>query len=281
MSVIYVRDMAHIIEKSKFLIKSTRPKLNFGLFLGVLMGLVYSNSLSFENVLISSLIMFFHGFAVFSLNDYFDRDTDQYQDERYLKGILDKKKDPILLYASIISILSILAIGLMAPGKVFLPVLVVIIFAIFYSVPPIRLKSKPFIDSFSNGIWVLGLFSIGIALGKDSILIPNKAYWMSAFLAGAHALASLPDIEADRNAGIKTTGMILGWRKTVLAEISLILLSFILVKWGAVTSALFSLFLFYLIYILAYPDKEHFYRGLKFMLPVAIAYGSLWLIVSV
>lgn len=256
--------------------------MNLALYLGVLMGLVKSGSFSVQNAFLSAVFMFFHGFAVFSLNDYFDHEIDKNSDEEYLKGVvgIDSRRE-LLLYIGTVSVLSVIIIGYLLPGNVFLPALGIGFFAVFYSAPPIRLKARPFLDSLSNGFWILCLFSIGLGMDSPGLNIPIKAYWMATFLAQGHAVASLPDIDADRKQGIRTTGMVLGWRKTLGIEIVLILLSLYFLNWSIITLGLLVAFLGYLGYIFVYPDNEHFYKGLKYMMPVATVYGVVWLLSTI
>ena len=72
-----------------------------------------------------------------------------------------------------------------------------------YSVPPVRLKERPPLDSLANGFgYFLLPFVMGYSLGADPKAMPMK-YWLLALgVCGIHALATAADYDADRAAGI-------------------------------------------------------------------------------
>lgn len=85
-----------------------------------------------------------------------------------------------------------------------------------YSAPPIRAKTKPFVDSFFNILYLFPAF-IGWSLSGSS----TPFIW-PLFVAGSlwciamHAFSAIPDIEADSRAGLRTIATVLGDKKTIL-----------------------------------------------------------------
>lgn len=78
-----------------------------------------------------------------------------------------------------------------------------------YSTPPLRLKTTPFFDSLSNGLYILPGVAAYVALAGT--LPPIAAIvggwcWTMAM----HTYSAIPDIEPDRRAGITTTATRLG-----------------------------------------------------------------------
>jgi 4-hydroxybenzoate polyprenyltransferase len=90
-----------------------------------------------------------------------------------------------------------------------------ILMATFYSLPPIRFKARPFLDSFSNWFYIIP-GAAGYHLSSNNLL-PPLWFWVVGALwtAGMHALSAVPDIEPDRRAGIKTIATTLGPRGTM------------------------------------------------------------------
>lgn len=144
--------------------------------------------------------------------------------------------------------------------------------------PPVRLKGRPPLDSISNGFWVFSVFAAGVGLagGSFSSIIPG-AYWFSAIVASAHAVASLPDIEADRKAGVKTTGMVLGWRPTVSVLLAIILSSFLFVSWSTVTAGYLLGSALILSTILLRPEKGRWHRSMTAFYVFSFIYGVYWI----
>jgi 4-hydroxybenzoate polyprenyltransferase len=83
-----------------------------------------------------------------------------------------------------------------------------------YSVPPVRLKERPPLDSLSNGVgYFLLPFVMGYSLGADPHAMPLK-YWLLALcVCGIHALATAADYDADRAAGHRTFAVAYGQRE--------------------------------------------------------------------
>ena len=76
-----------------------------------------------------------------------------------------------------------------------------------YSVPPLRLKERPPLDSLANGLGFFLLpFVMGYSLGADPAAMPLKYYLLALSVCGIHALATAADYEADKAAGHRTLG---------------------------------------------------------------------------
>jgi len=78
-----------------------------------------------------------------------------------------------------------------------------------YSAPPLRFKTTPFLDSLSNGLYVLpGAAAYAAVAGAHPPLLAVAGGWLWAM--GMHTFSAIPDIEPDRRAGIATTATRLG-----------------------------------------------------------------------
>ena len=88
-----------------------------------------------------------------------------------------------------------------------------LVLGVGYSAPPLRFKTTPFADSVSNGLYVLpGAAAYATVAG----VAPPAAALVGAWLwtMGMHTFSAIPDIEPDREAGIRTTATVLGETRT-------------------------------------------------------------------
>ena len=80
---------------------------------------------------------------------------------------------------------------------------------IAYSAPPLRLKTRPGLDSVSNGLYVLpGVVAYTAVAGMTPPMAAVAGGWVWAM--GMHTFSAIPDVEPDRAAGIRTTATVLG-----------------------------------------------------------------------
>jgi len=193
---------------------------------------------NFSNFTIISVIEFLFmlfpiNFLIYGLNDIYDKKSDRsnpYKDGIQGTKVKEKEVKQIKTISIIISISfflvslfskniwNILASGLLILG------------AYVYSAPPIRLKSKPIIDSIFGGI---GYF-VPALIAFTTYNTIDKVPWIYLILAlpliGGHLIFALRDINYDKKAKIKTTGVILGKRKTMIIVAILDLITFFFMK---------------------------------------------------
>jgi 4-hydroxybenzoate polyprenyltransferase len=82
-----------------------------------------------------------------------------------------------------------------------------------YSAPPVRFKTTPFLDSVSNGLYILpGAAAYAAVSGTHPPIAALAGAWLWAM--GMHTFSAIPDIEPDRAAGIRTTATLLGEGRT-------------------------------------------------------------------
>jgi 4-hydroxybenzoate polyprenyltransferase len=85
--------------------------------------------------------------------------------------------------------------------------------AVEYSAPPLRFKTTPFLDSLSNGLYILpGAAAFAALSGTHPPLPALVGAWL--WTMGMHTFSAIPDIEPDREAGIRTTATVLGEERT-------------------------------------------------------------------
>jgi 4-hydroxybenzoate polyprenyltransferase len=82
-----------------------------------------------------------------------------------------------------------------------------------YSAPPFRFKTTPFLDSVSNGLYVLpGAAAYAALAGIHPPLSAVVGGWL--WTMGMHTFSAIPDIAPDREAGIRTTATVLGQKRS-------------------------------------------------------------------
>lgn len=175
--------------------------------------------------------------SAFIINQLGDVDTDQFHTEKArLPVSAGRIKRPTAgLLAAIFIIIGIFLAGMV--GFFFLGFAIFIfIFAAIYSFPPIRLKSRPFFDlaiiGFAFGTWaVLTAWAI-LLTWSNGRFIPELPLVLllgaGLFYAGTHGIHTASDYPADAQAGVNTTAVFLGPKKTSNLGIILIALGMLL-----------------------------------------------------
>jgi 4-hydroxybenzoate polyprenyltransferase len=109
-----------------------------------------------------------------------------------------------------------------------------------YSVPPVRLKERPPLDSLANGLgYFLLPFVMGYSFGADPTAMPLK-YWLLALcVCGIHALATAADYEADQAAGHRTFAVAFGRRNAAAFAAATFLFALSLGDYRSVAVAVF------------------------------------------
>lgn len=167
---------------------------------------------------------------IYGINDAYDYETDKLNPKKvsYESLVMPDEQSKLLGHIALVSV-PFLAYAVFALS---LPSLIALIafffFAGFYSATPIRAKAKPFLDSiFSAGHYVAtAVFSYILTadiLSTQNAVVSyeNKTLALCA-LAGMcwaismHAYSAVPDIKADKDAGLSTIATVLKKRKTII-----------------------------------------------------------------
>jgi 4-hydroxybenzoate polyprenyltransferase len=163
------------------------------------------------------------------VNDVYDHDSDvqnwRKQMQRYWTegGILHPVDHNFVLGAARVSTGLILALGFFASLSI--PSLLVLICTVSllvlawnYSVPPVRLKERPVLDSLSIGVtcwllWACGYVSTGRPLlGSEVGKAASNGYFVVFYASAMHSLAALEDTTPDTAAKHRTIATVLGQR---------------------------------------------------------------------
>jgi 4-hydroxybenzoate polyprenyltransferase len=165
-------------------------------------------------------ILLFFGISVlllafgFSVNNFFDVKEDREKGEKTNLLIQNKKN---FLFSTLPGILALFLASYFGL-KIFLFVLAASLIGFFYSAPPLRMKSKPFLDLISHGLFagaLLFIFPLLIFSPKMSLfhyLTAFSIFYLSAMLEIRN---HLEDYQSDLRAGLKTTVCSLGYENSV------------------------------------------------------------------
>jgi len=184
-----------------------------------LIGIGNFNNFEFLSI-IEFLFMFVPiNFIIYGLNDIYDIKSDEINPEKdKLQGTALKKTEirEVKKIATILSILFVFIAIIIGRLEHMIFSIGIILLAIIYSVPPIRLKSKPILDSIFGSIGYL--FPILLAFTTHNTLsnIPWEYSILVLPMIGNHAISTLRDISCDKKSGTKTIGVFLGKRKTLI-----------------------------------------------------------------
>jgi len=154
------------------------------------------------------------------LNDIYDYESDrQSTRRRAVWGAIVRREDgPLIWRASIFMGLLVVVGALLTRNWLnFVCTISLVVIAWLYSVPPIRLKERPPLDSIANSLgYFLLPFVMGYSLGADPRTMPFRYYLLALCVGGVHALATAADYKADRAAGHRTMAVAFG-RRTAAA----------------------------------------------------------------
>lgn len=202
------------------LLKLSRPRFWLYLFGPALLGAaaaVRQDAGRGDLVAILSLLIFTFpaNLFLYAVNDIFDIETDRLNPKKQgYEQALDPKTIPQVLRAIILSLVPSIILLLLLPRAAFLSFCLFLFLGIAYSVPPLRLKARPFLDALSNVLYVLPGLVAWYAFGGGAInwyVVLAGSVWCIAM----HAYSAVPDIEADRAAKLSTIATTLGKNGTL------------------------------------------------------------------
>jgi lycopene elongase/hydratase (dihydrobisanhydrobacterioruberin-forming) len=205
------------MDRAIFLIRVSRPILWPVLPIVYFLGL-HSAGASVTATAVVQMILLAFPMNLFGcgLNDIYDIESDQRSGRRRAFWGADvTQTDAVLIWRACLATGAAIVVGALVtrnPWNIGAAILMILV-AMWYSVPPVRLKERPPLDSLSNGVgYFLMPFVMGYSLGADPRAMPLK-YWLLAFgVCGIHALATAADYEADRAAGHRTFAVVFGRR---------------------------------------------------------------------
>lgn len=199
--------------------KMSRPR--FWLYIAgpYITGLIaaYKSGLLVEPVHLALIIFFLFpaNFFIYSVNDFYDQDTDKLNPKKSTKEIKYYKEYRywFLGINSAVIIFALLLLFLLPTGEEKLILSSFLLLAFFYSAPPVNFKRRPVLDALSNMFYFFpGLLALSHAhIFLLLIIIIALISWTSAM----HLFSAIPDIDFDKKSHIRTTATMLGERKAL------------------------------------------------------------------
>jgi len=192
-----------------------------------------------------------YNLLMYGVNDVYDHESDiKNPRKNSIEGaVTDKNFHRVILQASL-WLTAPFCIALLINGQLInnLILLLSLFFVLAYSVPHLRFKEKPFVDSITSALHFVTPMIYALSFFTwDS----NYLYYIGAFFLWAmasHAFGAVQDIKPDKKAGIGSIAAVIGASRTVKFSISLYSLAALLLI-GAGTQA-FAMALCCLLYIL-------------------------------
>ena len=175
-----------------------------------------------------------YNLLMYGVNDVFDHESDlQNPRKGGVEGaLLDRRLHRTTLVAALLLPLPFVAVLVAAGSPLSWLVLAASLFAVLaYSVPVLRFKERPVLDSLTSSTHFVSPALYALVLAGQPI---GRSAWLvlaAFFLWGAasQAFGAVQDIVADRAAGIGSIATVLGARATVRASLGCYLLAGLLV----------------------------------------------------
>jgi 4-hydroxybenzoate polyprenyltransferase len=195
---------------------------------------------SIDPVLIVGTLYFLipYNLAMYGVNDVFDYESDLHNPRKGgIEGaLLDRRLHRSTLWAAAITNVPFLAFLLAVGSPSSWLVLAVSVFAVLaYSVPVLRFKERPLLDSFTSSTHFVSPAVYGLVLAGARFTPQLWPLLCAFFLWGvaSHAFGAVQDLLADREGGIGSVATVIGARATVRLSVVAYLLAGILLLFTA------------------------------------------------
>jgi 4-hydroxybenzoate polyprenyltransferase len=188
-----------------------------------------------------------YNFVMYGINDVFDYESDLRNPRKGgIEGaLLDPKYHAITIWVSVcfaaVFVVYLLLVGSLE-ANLWLGFTLAAVLA--YSVPKLRFKERPFLDSITSAIHFVGPMVYGLVLAGSSIADPKVIAVIAAFMGwgmASHAFGAVQDVRADREAGITSVATQIGARNTVRFAFALYIVSALVITtigWHGVVASL-------------------------------------------
>jgi lycopene elongase/hydratase (dihydrobisanhydrobacterioruberin-forming) len=205
----------------RFLLKVSRPRFWLYVFGPYIVGLVAGASarqdlLSIGAAVFAVYFLFPANLLIYGVNDIFDFDTDKLNPKKQeYETLVRPDEHRHLLNAILLTNVPLVLAAFFTNGTGRIAITGFVLLSVFYSAWPIRAKAIPIVDSMFNVLYVMpGIFAYGLMADR----LPPVMSIVAAFLwtMAMHAYSAIPDIQADREAGVETVATLLGREGTLL-----------------------------------------------------------------
>lgn len=209
------------MQQIAFWLKVSRPRFWIYVFGPYLVGAISaistrSDLLNWKFLAFGLFFLFPANLLIYGINDIFDFETDRLNAKKQDYEALVAPDNRRSIWAAIIIIaVPFIILAFSQNVSAIFAMLGFLFFSVFYSAPPIRAKAKPILDSAFNILYVFpGIFAYFLLDGTNILwqMVLAGASWTMAM----HAYSAVPDITADKSAGLNTIATFLGGRATLI-----------------------------------------------------------------
>ena len=207
-------------DKFKLIVKVSRPVFWLIFPLVFVFGMLISGAkLTFLPLLQILLLSFPYSIILYGINDVYDYESDKRNPRKNSMWgfILKPAYDSLIINASIFSAVVIFLSSLITLNLLNIIVMSIALFLAYaYSAPPLRLKTKPPLDSITNGAYFIVPFLLGASFGKFPSHLLVQAVWVTVSVMGLHAFSTIMDYSSDKEAGERTFAIMFGKRTAAI-----------------------------------------------------------------
>ncbi len=167
------------------------------------------------NLLFALFFLFPANLLIYGINDTFDYETDVLNaKKRGYEDLVPPDERGKIIRAIALLCAPFLPFLVFLPRESLLALVAFLFFSIGYSAPPIRAKARPIVDSIFNVLYIFpGVFGYFVSGGNSFSWVLFAGAW--AWAMSMHAYSAVPDISADKEAGVPTVATLLGLRPTL------------------------------------------------------------------
>jgi 4-hydroxybenzoate polyprenyltransferase len=190
-----------------------------------------------------------YNLAMYGINDVFDYESDLHNPRKGgVEGaLLDRRRHRATLITAAATNIPFLVFLVVVGSPLSWLVLAVSVFAVIaYSVPRLRFKERPVLDSLTSSIHFVSPAVYGLVLA-GARFTPQLWLLLAAFLLwgiASHAFGAVQDVVADREGGIASIATVIGARATVRLSVLAYLATGILLlytSWPGPVAAILAL----------------------------------------
>ncbi len=237
-----------------------------------------TNGLGWWLVVLGLFFTYPANFIIYGINDVYDYDTDKRNPKKqgYEALVSPEQRWLVLRHALTWIIVGYLLLEFV-PGHndaAAWSLIGFFFFGVLYSMPPVRAKTKPFLDSFFN---ILYIFPGMVSYALLTQALPAWQLFVAAGLwcMAMHAFSAVPDIQADTKAKIRTVATSLGTRGTLsfcgLCYVGAAVLSWPWLDWFSVVAG--AIYISMMAISLFEPKRDHVFRLYRYFPYINMAVG--------
>ncbi len=226
-----------------------------------------------------------YNLMMYGVNDVFDYESDKNNQRKGgVEGALLAKKQHklVLITTALVNLPFLVLLYILSSTIMSTIILSMVVFLVLaYSLPILRFKERPFIDSLTSSLHFVGPLIFGLSFSGFSttslLIVVGFFLWGMA----SHAFGAVQDIQADRAGGIGSIATMIGAQKTVWLSILLYAASGLVIAsigGAAIIAALINLF--YIVNIIPFlhlidADAEQANAGWKRFLKINYLAGFI------